>query len=180
MHLMTSAKNDIAALELTRQIDLKWDTAWLIKQKLVDVMRQRNSIYKLSGELQIDDAYQGGEKAGKPERRVGDAPSARCARNKVPIPDLVRDRRGGDAYWWLIFRPPGALPTVEPAPPLPDAISRTRLPLPNARRITCARCSHSIECQNPTLFQWGSRIDRRRRRQCAESFQSPACDFRRG
>src|SRR5262249_10549837 len=27
MHLMTSAKNDIAALELARQLDVKWDTA---------------------------------------------------------------------------------------------------------------------------------------------------------
>src|SRR5262245_53251071 len=26
MHLMTSAKNDIAALELARQLDVKWDT----------------------------------------------------------------------------------------------------------------------------------------------------------
>ena len=28
------------------QIGVKWDTAWLIKQKLMEVMRQRNSIYK--------------------------------------------------------------------------------------------------------------------------------------
>jgi hypothetical protein len=65
MHLMTAAKNDIAALELARQLDVKWDTAWLIKQKLMEVMRQRNSIYKLAGDIQIDDAYQGGEKPGK-------------------------------------------------------------------------------------------------------------------
>ena len=65
MHLMTSAKNDIAALELARQLDVKWDTAWLIKQKLMEVMKQRNSIYKLAGDVQVDDAYQGGEKAGK-------------------------------------------------------------------------------------------------------------------
>ena len=36
MHLMTSAKNDIAALELARQLGVKWDTAWLIKQKLME------------------------------------------------------------------------------------------------------------------------------------------------
>ena len=68
MHLMTSAKNDIASLELARQLDVKWDTAWLIKQKLMEVMLQRNSTYKLSGDIQVDDAYQGGEKPGRTGR----------------------------------------------------------------------------------------------------------------
>lgn len=54
MHLMTASKNDIAALELARQLDVKWDTAWLIKQKLMEAMRQRNSIYRLAGDIQID------------------------------------------------------------------------------------------------------------------------------
>jgi len=66
IHLLTSAKNDIAALELARQLGVKWDTAWLIKQKLMEVMLQRNATYKLGGEVQIDDAYLGGEKAGSP------------------------------------------------------------------------------------------------------------------
>jgi hypothetical protein len=65
MHLMTSAKNDISALELARQLDVKWDTAWLIKQKLMEVMKQRNSIYKLAGDVQVDDAYQGGDKRAR-------------------------------------------------------------------------------------------------------------------
>ena len=76
MHLMTAAKNDISSLELARQLDVKWDTAWLIKQKLMEVMLQRNSIYKLSGDVQVDDAYQGGEKAGKRGRHVEDMPPA--------------------------------------------------------------------------------------------------------
>jgi len=76
MHLMTSAKNDIAALELARQLDVKWDTAWLIKQKLMEVMKQCNSIYKPAGHVQVDDAYQGGEKAGK---------RGRGAANKTPF-----------------------------------------------------------------------------------------------
>jgi len=98
MHLMTSAKNDIASLELARQIAVKWDTAWLIKQKLMEVMKQRNSIYKLSGDVQVDDAYQGGEKSGKRGRRVGDAPSARCAANKTPFVIAVETRDGRPIY----------------------------------------------------------------------------------
>ncbi len=36
IHLITSAKNDVAALELARQLGVKSDTAWLLKQKLME------------------------------------------------------------------------------------------------------------------------------------------------
>jgi hypothetical protein len=45
IYLLTQSKNDIAALELARQLGVKWDTAWLIKQKLMETMRQRNGCY---------------------------------------------------------------------------------------------------------------------------------------
>lgn len=89
MHLLTSSKNDIASLELARQLGVKWDTAWLAKQKLMEAMRQRNSMYKLSGDVQIDDAYLGGEKAGKP---------GRGARNKVPFVIAVQTCDGRPIY----------------------------------------------------------------------------------
>jgi hypothetical protein len=88
MHLMTSAKNDVAALELARQLDVKWDTAWLIKQKLMQVMRERNSIYKLEGDIQIDDAYLGGERPAKPGKK------GRGAANKLPFVIAVETREG--------------------------------------------------------------------------------------
>ena len=65
VHLLTCSKNDISAMELSRQLGVKWDTAWLIKQKLMEAMFQRNSIYKLDGDVQIDDAYLGGERPRK-------------------------------------------------------------------------------------------------------------------
>jgi ISXO2-like transposase domain/Transposase zinc-ribbon domain len=92
MHLMTAAKNDIASLELARQLDVKWDTAWLIKQKLMQVMLERNSIYKLSGDVQIDDAYQGGEKPGK---------RGRGAANKTPFVVAVATRDGRPIHMQL-------------------------------------------------------------------------------
>ena len=92
MHLLTGSKNDISGLELARQIDVKWDTAWLIKQKLMEVMLQRNAIYKLSGDIQIDDAYQGGEKAGK---------RGRGAANKLPFVAAVTTRDGRPIYMQL-------------------------------------------------------------------------------
>ena len=89
MHLITSAKNDVASLELARQLGVKWDTAWLIKQKLMEVMRQRNATYKLTGDVQIDDAYLGGEKAGK---------TGRGAANKIPFVVAVETRDGKPIY----------------------------------------------------------------------------------
>lgn len=88
MHLMTCAKNDIAAMELMRQLEVKWDTAWLIKQKLMEVMRQRNTIYKLDGWVQVDDAYLGGERPKKPGK------SGRGAEGKIPFVAAVETRDG--------------------------------------------------------------------------------------
>ncbi len=85
MHLLTCSKNDISSMELSRQLDVKWDTAWLIKQKLMEVMRQRNSMYKLDGDVQIDDAYLGGEKPGK---------AGRGAKGKIPFVVAVATRDG--------------------------------------------------------------------------------------
>jgi ribosomal protein L37AE/L43A len=88
MNLITSAKNDVSGLELSRQIGVKWDTAWLIKQKLMEVMRQRNSIYKLGGDVQIDDAYLGGERPATPGK------SGRGAEGKLPFVIAVETRDG--------------------------------------------------------------------------------------
>ena len=83
IHLITSAKNDVAALELARQLAVKWDTAWLIKQKLLEVMRRRNATDKLAGTVQIDDAYLGGKREGK---------SGRGAAGKIPFVIAVATR----------------------------------------------------------------------------------------
>jgi hypothetical protein len=83
IYLLTQSKNDIAALELARQLGVKWDTAWLIKQKLMETMRQRNRTYKLKGKVQLDDAYLGGEKPGK---------RGRGAANKIPCQSSLSRR----------------------------------------------------------------------------------------
>lgn len=92
IYLLTQSKNDIAALELSRQLGVKWDTAWLIKQKLMEAMRQRNHIYKLAGDVQIDDAYLGGERPGKP---------GRGAANKTPFVIAVETHENKPVYTQL-------------------------------------------------------------------------------
>ena len=74
------------ALELSRQLGVKWDTAWFIKQKLLEVMRERNQAYKLEGSVQIDHAYLGGEKPAMPRK------ARQGARNKTPFVIAVETR----------------------------------------------------------------------------------------
>jgi hypothetical protein len=55
IYLLTGAKNDTSAPELARQIGVKWDTAWLIKQKLMEVHAPAQCRLQAGGEVQIDD-----------------------------------------------------------------------------------------------------------------------------
>ena len=64
MHLMTQAKNNISALELKRHLDVSYPTAWLVKHKLMEVMFRREQDRKLTGRVEADDAYLGGERSG--------------------------------------------------------------------------------------------------------------------
>ena len=76
IYLVTQSKNDISALELSRQLGVTYDTAWIVKQKLMAAMGERNKAYKLKGSVQIDDAYLGGERKGT---------SGRGAEGKTPL-----------------------------------------------------------------------------------------------
>lgn len=64
MHLITQAKNGIASLALSRQLGISQNSAWLMKQKLMQAMLEREAGRRLSGLIQIDDAYWGGRRRG--------------------------------------------------------------------------------------------------------------------
>lgn len=69
MHLITQSKNNVSALELKRHLGVSYPTAWLMKHKIMEVMHQRESSRRLTGRIEIDDAYLGGERTGgKPGR----------------------------------------------------------------------------------------------------------------
>jgi ribosomal protein L37AE/L43A len=61
MHMLTQAKNSVAALELKRHLGVRYKTAWLLKHKLMQVMSVREESRQLDGRVEIDDAYLGGE-----------------------------------------------------------------------------------------------------------------------
>jgi len=79
MHLLTQAKNNVSALELMRQLGVSWRTAWRMKHKLMQVMAERESHRQLSGRVEIDDAYLGGERPAEPGKRGRGSP------HKIPF-----------------------------------------------------------------------------------------------
>lgn len=61
MHLLTQGKHSVSALELKRQLGVHYETAWNMKQKIMQVMLEREAQTVLSGRVEVDDAYVGGE-----------------------------------------------------------------------------------------------------------------------
>lgn len=64
LHLLTSTKTNMAALELMRHLGVGYSAAWRIKHKVMQAMTEREESRKLGGFVQIDDAYLGGERNG--------------------------------------------------------------------------------------------------------------------
>ncbi len=72
IYLLTQPKNGISALELKRQLGIGYNAAWRLKHKLLQVMKERDDSKPLSGAIQVDDAYWGGEhNGGKRGRGAG-------------------------------------------------------------------------------------------------------------
>jgi transposase-like protein len=86
IYLLTQRKKSTSALQLSREIGVNYNTAWQIKHKLIQVMMERESGKKLSGRIEMDDAYLGGEKAGK---------RGRGSPNKVPFVAAVETTQDG-------------------------------------------------------------------------------------
>jgi hypothetical protein len=87
MHLLTQSKNNVSALELKRHLGVCYKTAWLLKHKVMEVMREREEPRQLTGRVEIDDAYLGGELPGG---KVG-----RGSENKVPFVAAVQTTESG-------------------------------------------------------------------------------------
>jgi transposase-like protein len=61
---MTQTKQGISSIELGRRLGVTQTTAWKVKHKLAQVMMERDATKYLSGRIEIDDAYIGGERTG--------------------------------------------------------------------------------------------------------------------
>jgi len=70
MYQEAHAKKGIAAMALAKQIQVCYQTAWLMLQKLRDAMRQRCERYVLQGLVEVDETYVGGREPGRLGRGV--------------------------------------------------------------------------------------------------------------
>ena len=61
---MTQNKKGISAMKLHRDLGISYNAAWRMKHKLMQVMMERENDKKLSGFIELDDAYLGGERTG--------------------------------------------------------------------------------------------------------------------
>ena len=64
LYLLCQTKTNLAALELSRHLGVGYRTAWRLKHKLMQAMVEREAPRQLTGLVQIDDAYLGGERNG--------------------------------------------------------------------------------------------------------------------
>ena len=87
MFLLTQAKNGLSALELSRQLGISYNSTWLMKHKLMQVMKEREAAKPLAGLIQLDDAYWGGRRRGK---------RGRGARGKTPLVAAVATDEEGN------------------------------------------------------------------------------------
>ena len=75
--LVGDTKSGISSLSLKRKLGVNYRTAWLLHNKIMPAMNEREKSSVLRETIQLDDAYLGGE------RNVGKV--GRCSENKVPI-----------------------------------------------------------------------------------------------
>ncbi len=89
MYHLTQSKNGVLAMELKRRLRASYNTPWLIKQLLMQTMKEREASRKLTDRIEIDDAHLGGERARKP------AKAGRSAEGKTPFISAVQTDRDG-------------------------------------------------------------------------------------
>ena len=80
LYRLTQEKKGVSAMALSRELGVSYNTAWSMKHKLMQTMRERDLGKQLAGRIEMDDAYLGGEKAGVP---------GRGSPNKIPFIAVV-------------------------------------------------------------------------------------------
>lgn len=64
LYFVSEAKTQLSSLELHRYLDVNHKTAWLVLHKIMQVMVDSEVNHKLSGRIEMDDAYLGGKQSG--------------------------------------------------------------------------------------------------------------------
>lgn len=90
MQLLTQSKTNVSALELKRHLGVCYRSAWLVKHKVLEGMRLAEADRQLTGRVEIDDAYLGGERSG--------GKAGRGSENKVPFVAAVQTTESGQPH----------------------------------------------------------------------------------
>lgn len=89
IYLMSADKGGLSALRLSKLIGVSWPTAYRMLRVLRRAMHDRDSCYRLSGLIEVDDAFVGGHRAGK---------RGRGAAGKTPVLLAVEQRGRAAGY----------------------------------------------------------------------------------
>jgi transposase-like protein len=89
IYRMSQDKKGISAMQLAKEIGVSYPTAWLMLHKIRKAMSDRDQGYRLSGLVEVDEGYVGGEEHGQGRRGRG----TRGVRTKSVVAVAV-ERRG--------------------------------------------------------------------------------------
>ncbi|MDY6862037.1 MAG: IS1595 family transposase [Thermodesulfobacteriota bacterium] len=82
IYRLSQDKKGLSAMQLMKEVNISYPSAWLMLHKLRETMRKRDKRYRLEGILEFDDAYVGGDQEGK---------RGRGAEGKTPIAVAVEE-----------------------------------------------------------------------------------------
>jgi len=71
MYLIGSDKGGCSTMRLKKMLGISYLTAWTMSHKIREALRERNTLYKLSAIIELDDAFFGGHESGKRGRGAG-------------------------------------------------------------------------------------------------------------
>ena len=90
IYMMSQDKRGCSAKKLQRDLGIAYDTAWTMSHKIRHAMGERDSLYMLSGTVEVDDAFFGGTHAGGKRGRGTD---------KTPVVfGVSQDEKGRPGY----------------------------------------------------------------------------------
>jgi transposase-like protein len=71
IYRMSHDKKGISALQLSKEIGVRYRTAWTMQHKIRKAMEDRDQSYKLRGLIEVDEGYVGGEEHGEARKGRG-------------------------------------------------------------------------------------------------------------
>ena len=97
IYILTQPKNGTSVLELKRPLGISYNAAWRLKYKRMQAMKERDDSQPLSGNVQMDDVYVGGERPG--------GKRGRGAAGKTPVVTAVQINGDGHPIAMRLSKP---------------------------------------------------------------------------